>query len=149
MDQSTPKTAPQGEQTEREAFEAWASEGGKWPKAVERESIGNYKLQQTSSAWRTWQAAWQARASMHAQAPQLDSNKLKTELQRWKDDSDAVHDLWQADKDRAEALQREVEELRRERDELAQQRGDLLRRVVELEKDAASGVSRPAAGRDE
>jgi hypothetical protein len=42
------------EQTEREAFEAWFSEG-KWPKAVERSGDG-YLLAQAQTAWNVWQA---------------------------------------------------------------------------------------------
>lgn len=43
------------EQEEREAFEHWFSDGGEWPKAVERSGDG-YKLMQAHSAWRAWQA---------------------------------------------------------------------------------------------
>lgn len=55
------------EQTEREAFEAWASDGGKWPQAIERYGNGLYRLSSTHSYW----LAWQARASMQAQAPEV------------------------------------------------------------------------------
>jgi hypothetical protein len=40
----------------REAFEAYFSEGGKWPKAVER-SGDSYSLMQAAAAWRVWQEA--------------------------------------------------------------------------------------------
>ena len=40
---------------ERTAFEAWASDHGSWPQAIERNGDG-YKLAQTHSAWRVWQA---------------------------------------------------------------------------------------------
>lgn len=39
-----------------EAFEAWASDNGQNPKAVERNQHGNYKLMQTNSLWMGWQA---------------------------------------------------------------------------------------------
>ena len=38
-------------------FEAYFSDDGKWPSAVERSSDGNYKLMQAASAWLTWQMA--------------------------------------------------------------------------------------------
>lgn len=41
------------------AFEAWASDNGAWPKAVERDTSG-YRLMQTESSWIAWQAAYQA-----------------------------------------------------------------------------------------
>lgn len=39
----------------REAFEAWISNNGEWPQAVESGRDG-YKLMQTASAWNVWQA---------------------------------------------------------------------------------------------
>lgn len=39
----------------REAFEAWMSNNGEWPQAVESGRDG-YKLMQTASAWNVWQA---------------------------------------------------------------------------------------------
>tara|TARA_R100001039_G_C1831136_1_gene95073 strand:- start:907 stop:1206 length:300 start_codon:yes stop_codon:yes gene_type:complete len=49
--------------SQRERFEHWFSDQGKWPQAVERSGEG-YKLMQADDAWRTWQAAcpegWQA-----------------------------------------------------------------------------------------
>ena len=41
----------------REAFEAWLSDDGKWPAAVERDRHGNYRLAQAANAWPIWQAA--------------------------------------------------------------------------------------------
>lgn len=40
----------------RAAFEAWYSEGGKWPAAVRRSGEG-YMLAAAQSAWTAWQAA--------------------------------------------------------------------------------------------
>lgn len=40
---------------EREAFEQWASDGGKFTKAVER--VGNgYRIMQIDMYWKAWQA---------------------------------------------------------------------------------------------
>lgn len=47
---------------ERAAFEAWASDDGEFPKAVERSGHG-YKLTQTQTYW----MAWQARAALARQ----------------------------------------------------------------------------------
>jgi hypothetical protein len=49
---------------ERAAFEAWFSDGGESPRAIERDSGCGYKLAQAQSAWVAWQEAWQARAQM-------------------------------------------------------------------------------------
>lgn len=43
----------------REAFENYASNGGQWPKPLER-FAGEYNLMQTASAWVTWKCAWKA-----------------------------------------------------------------------------------------
>jgi hypothetical protein len=42
---------------EREAFERYMSEGGKWPRAVERKPDGTYALMNAQVRWETWQAA--------------------------------------------------------------------------------------------
>ena len=44
----------------RKAFEDCITEGGRWPKAVERMPDGTYKLIQTHAAWRNYQHGWQA-----------------------------------------------------------------------------------------
>lgn len=41
----------------RELFEAFASDNGKWMKAIERDEYGNYRLLTTSVGWLWWQAA--------------------------------------------------------------------------------------------
>lgn len=38
----------------REDFEFWFSDEGANPKAIERNSIGDYRLASAMSAWRTW-----------------------------------------------------------------------------------------------
>lgn len=60
---SPPAVAQAGGADERAAFEAWESDNGKWPKAIERDAVGRYKLMQASSAW----IVWQARAALAAQ----------------------------------------------------------------------------------
>lgn len=40
----------------RERFEAWASDNGKWPEAIERSGEG-YRIMQTQCDWMAWQAA--------------------------------------------------------------------------------------------
>ena len=42
--------------SEREAFEAWASDNNEWPQCIER-SGDSYKLMQTKLKWEAWQAA--------------------------------------------------------------------------------------------
>lgn len=39
----------------REKFEAWFSDGGKWPQAIERSRDG-YKLITAQNGWEAWQA---------------------------------------------------------------------------------------------
>lgn len=42
----------------REAFEAIASDNGKYSRAIERDSKGDYVLMQTRQGWSWWQAAY-------------------------------------------------------------------------------------------
>jgi hypothetical protein len=42
---------------ERAAFEAWQSDNGRWPKAVERDGEG-YRLAASHAAWTAWRAGW-------------------------------------------------------------------------------------------
>lgn len=44
------------DELERERFENWASDEGKYPRAVEKRG-GEYLLLATQSKWETWQAA--------------------------------------------------------------------------------------------
>ena len=74
-------------------------------------------------------------------------SSIKDVIDRWNAGADE-HNQWFALSD-AEKIEFATSELRAEVAELAQQRGDLLRRVVELEKNATSGVSRQAAESDE
>lgn len=52
---------------EREAFEAWASDNGQWPKAVARNGE-NYLLAITQSYWSAWRAAWALQSVPSGQA---------------------------------------------------------------------------------
>lgn len=52
--------------TEREQFEAWASDNYEWPQCIERSGDG-YKLMQTTLKWEAWQAA----RAQPAQVPRL------------------------------------------------------------------------------
>ena len=46
-----------GLEPERAAFEAWFSEDGRYPQAVERSGNG-YKLMSAHSAWTAWRICW-------------------------------------------------------------------------------------------
>ena len=48
---------------ERKLFEAFASDNGNWPKAIERDAKGNYLLLTTENGWMWWQAARSAPAA--------------------------------------------------------------------------------------
>lgn len=61
---------------ERAEFEAWASDNGKWPKAIERDSKGDYLLLQTATGWMWWQEAWQA-ASRAPVVPQVTDEMIE------------------------------------------------------------------------
>lgn len=51
---------------ERAAFEAWATDNGEYPKAVERDSAGNYRLLKVHTDWIAWQAGRAALAAAPA-----------------------------------------------------------------------------------
>lgn len=59
-------TAPAAVEDEREAFEAEWSDNGRWPKAIERDAHGDYKLMATQSAWGAWDRGWRAALSTAA-----------------------------------------------------------------------------------
>ena len=55
----------------RDKFEEFASDNGKWTKAIEKDSHGGYKLIQTELCWIAWQEAYKAgRESMRDEAVQ-------------------------------------------------------------------------------
>lgn len=54
----------------RSEFESWMSDGGEFPKAVQRSADGQgYLLMVAQSAWVAWQAAWNRRAPLPAEQP--------------------------------------------------------------------------------
>lgn len=53
--------------SERERFEAWMSDDGKWPRAIERDSKGEYLLAKAASDWTVWQAARSGQAASGSQ----------------------------------------------------------------------------------
>lgn len=55
----------------QELFEDWMSDQGVWPKAVAKDSRGEYLLMQTASAWVAWRAAWAARSKAWPDDPAL------------------------------------------------------------------------------
>jgi hypothetical protein len=44
----------------RKAFEDWATNNGRYPRAVERTTDGSYKLMKTNTDWIAWATAWNA-----------------------------------------------------------------------------------------
>ena len=44
----------------RVRFEESMSSQGEWPKAIEKNADGGYRLMNTAASWETWQDAWQA-----------------------------------------------------------------------------------------
>lgn len=51
------------DEQEREAFECFMSDDGKFPQSIERDANGNYVLMQAASSWHVWQA----RAALQSQ----------------------------------------------------------------------------------
>lgn len=51
-------TAVLGADAEREAFEYWVSDRGRWPKSISRLGDG-YRLMQTHTKWLAWKARGQ------------------------------------------------------------------------------------------
>ncbi|MFN8758692.1 MAG: hypothetical protein ACK5XA_07785 [Tagaea sp.] len=48
----------------RDAFDAWMSDGGKWPAAIKCDREGRYLLAQAQAAWTAWCAALDARRKL-------------------------------------------------------------------------------------
>ena len=57
---TNPKLRIDKQDESRRLFENWMSDGGKFPKAIERSGDGSYKLMQAHSAWTAWSAALDA-----------------------------------------------------------------------------------------
>jgi hypothetical protein len=49
--------SPVSAEAMREKFERWESDNGQWPRAIERDVRGQYRLIQAVNDWRVWQAA--------------------------------------------------------------------------------------------
>jgi hypothetical protein len=60
----------------REAFEAWASDSGEFPKAVQRSGEG-YLLAVTQTYWSSWQAAIKTQAA-EIEALRADAARYRT-----------------------------------------------------------------------
>lgn len=60
---------PQNIDRERELFEAFASDNGKWLKDIERDARGNYLLLTTAVGWMWWRAARSAPAAAQGWKP--------------------------------------------------------------------------------
>lgn len=71
----------------RQDFEEWFSEGGLSQRALERNSVGNYRLMQAASAWEVWKAAHTHYAK--SAAPAEDGEQLATGGQPQADAQDA------------------------------------------------------------
>lgn len=67
----TPAECGLGE-PDRAAFEAWYSNDGTWPAALER-SGPDYKLAQTQAAWESWRACWPIAVEHGKQLPLLNA----------------------------------------------------------------------------
>lgn len=55
----------------REKFEHWYSDASATPKAIERDTKGNYKYMGTHNAWTTWQACAAALSQPAAAEPEI------------------------------------------------------------------------------
>ena len=64
--------------SEREQFEAWASDNNEWPQCIER-SGDSYKLMQTKLKWEAWQAA---RAQPAQAVPVLTDAEIDTAYEK-------------------------------------------------------------------
>lgn len=84
-----------GLEPERAAFEAWFSDQGRYPEAIERSGNG-YKLMGTHSAWFAWKACWPlARAAERERCGQAYGSRevaMTAELGRLRAElADALH----------------------------------------------------------
>ena len=65
---------------ERADFEAWISDGGKFPQAAGRDQRGEYRLLQAYSAWKAWRAA---SAAQRARTADLCGNLAAISWAEW------------------------------------------------------------------
>lgn len=72
----------------RKDFEEWMGDGGASPRAIERNSKGDYILMQTAHAWEVWKAAHTHYAKSAAPVvlpPHLDTARLQQAVWRLED----------------------------------------------------------------
>lgn len=72
---------------ERAAFEAWISDGGRFPQAAARDQRGEYRLLQAYSAWKAWQAA---SAAQRARTADLCGNMAAISWAEWDAKADPI-----------------------------------------------------------
>lgn len=71
--------------THKEEFEAWFSDGGEYPKAVEKAANGTYKLAGASSAWTAWKACAGLQDKKIAEAARAVGPDLLSLANKWAD----------------------------------------------------------------
>mgnify|MGYP003599080275 CR=1 FL=1 len=89
---------------ERELFEAFASDNGKWLKAIERDAKGNYLLLTTVVGWMWWRAARSAPAAPEPQGWKLVPVELLERIQESLGSFVSDQGWSQSDIDTADAL---------------------------------------------
>ena len=89
---------------ERELFEAFASDNGKWLKVIERDARGNYLLLTTAVGWMWWQAARSAPAAPEPQGWKLVPVNLLKRIQESLGSFVSDQGRSQSDMDTADAL---------------------------------------------
>ena len=89
---------------ERELFEAFASDNGKWLKDIERDARGNYLLLTTAVGWMWWQAARSAPAAPEPQGWKLVPVNLLKRIQESLGSFVSDQGWSQSDMDTADAL---------------------------------------------
>ena len=95
---------PQNTDQDRELFEAFTSDNGKWLKAIERDAHGNYRLLTTSVGWLWWQAARSAPAAPEPQGWKLMPVELLKRIQESLGSFVSDQGWSQSDMDTADAL---------------------------------------------
>lgn len=95
---------PQNIEQERKLFEAFASDDGKWLKAIERDARGNYLLLTTAVGWMWWQAARSAPAAPEPQGWKLVPVNLLERIQESLGSFVSDQGWSQSDMDTADAL---------------------------------------------
>lgn len=86
-------TMPDPIEDSRPAFEAYASDGGAWPKAVERANHGGYKLMQTHALWSGWREAIKYAFAEEISSRDAEIARLRATIMRLTDASEGATDL--------------------------------------------------------